>query len=90
MGFSGGTLMKNPSANAGDAGSISGSRRSPGERNGNPFKYSCLENPTDREAWRATVHGVTEPDMTEQLSTHTQAHVLKIFCAIPVCLPSNS
>ena len=59
---------KNLPANAGDIrdmGSISGSRRSPGEGNGNPLQYSCLENPMDREAWWATVHRVTESDMTE-------------------------
>ena len=43
--------------------------RSPGERNGNPLQYSCLKNPMDRGSWRATVHGVTESDMTGQLST---------------------
>ena len=43
---------------AGDLGSTPGSGRSPGEGNGNPLQYSCLENPTDRGAWRATVHGV--------------------------------
>ena len=42
-----------------DAGSIPGSGRSPGEGNGNPFQYSCLENPMDREAWQVTIHGVT-------------------------------
>ena len=52
--------VKNLPANAGDAGSTSGSGRSPGERNGYPLQYSCLENPTDRGAWRATVHGVAE------------------------------
>ena len=53
--------LKNPPANAGDIrdlGSIPGSGRSPGEGNGNPFKYSCLENPMDRGAWGATVHRV--------------------------------
>ena len=45
--------------NVGDTGLISGSGRSPGEGNGNPFHYSCLENPMDRRAWQATVHGVT-------------------------------
>ena len=50
--------VKNPPANAGDVGLIPGSRRSPGEGNGNPLRYSCLENPMDRGAWRATVHGV--------------------------------
>ena len=61
-------VVKNPPANAGDAGSmgsIPGSGRSPGERNGNPFQYSCLGNPMDRGAWQATGHGVTESDTTE-------------------------
>ena len=44
----------------GDLGSIPGLGRSPGEGNGNPFQYFCLENPMDREAWWATVHGVTK------------------------------
>ena len=46
--------------NVGDLGSIPGSGRSPGEGNGNPHQYSCLENPMDRGAWLATVHGVTK------------------------------
>ena len=51
--------------NAGDSGSLPGSERFPGEGNGNPLQYSCLENPMDLGAWRATVHGVTkESDMT--------------------------
>ena len=45
--------------NAGDPGSIPGWGRSPGEGNGNPLQYSCLENPMDRGAWWAAVHGVT-------------------------------
>ena len=56
-------LVKNPSANAGnerEAGSISESERSPGGRHGNPPQYSCLENPMDRGAWKATVCGVTK------------------------------
>ena len=51
--------LKNPPANAGDvrdAGSIPGSGRSPGGGHGNPFQYSCLENPMDREAWQASDH----------------------------------
>ena len=46
--------------NAGDLGSIPGSGRSPGEGNGNPLQYSCLENPMDKEAWQATVDGVAK------------------------------
>ena len=60
-------VVKSPPANAGDlrdAGSISGSRRSPGEGNGNPLQYSCLENSMDRGAWWATVHGVAK-DQTQ-------------------------
>ena len=53
-------MVKNPSANAGDTGSIPGSGISPGEGNGNPLQYSLLENPMDRGAWQATVHGVTK------------------------------
>ena len=73
--FPGGTVAKNTPADAGDArdtGSVPGSGRYSGEGNGNPFQDSCLENPTDRGAWWAMVHGVTkEPDVTELLSTHT-------------------
>ena len=56
--FPGGSVVKNLPANAGDEGSIPGSGRSPGEGNGNPLQYSCLGNPRDRRAWRATVHAV--------------------------------
>ena len=54
-------VVKNPSANAGDVrdtGLIPGLGRSPAEGNGNPLQYSCLENPMDRGAWQAIVHGV--------------------------------
>ena len=61
---------KESDCNAGDPDSIPGSGRSPGEGNGNPFQYACLENSMDRGAWRATVHVVIESDMTERL-THT-------------------
>ena len=56
-------VLKDPPTDAGDvrdAGSIPGSERSPGEGNGNPLQYSCLENAMDRGAWWATVHGVTK------------------------------
>ena len=63
--FPHGSVVKNPPANAGDTGSIPGSGRPPGEGNGTPLQYFCLENPMDMEAWQATVHGVTkESDMT--------------------------
>ena len=59
--------------NAGDVGSIPGSRRSPAEGNGNPFQYSCLENAMDRGAWRATVHEVTKSwTWLSELTLHFQ------------------
>ena len=54
------SVSKESACNAGNLGSIPGLRRSPGEGNGNPFQYSCLENPMDRGAWWATVHGVAK------------------------------
>ena len=64
--------MKNQSAcQAGDVGSIPGSGRTPRKGNGNPLQYSCLDNPIDRGAWQATIHGVTgESDMIYQLNTN--------------------
>ena len=65
MGFPGGSVVKTPPANAGDASSIPESGRSPGEGNGNLLQYSCLGNPMDRGAWWAALHGVVkESDMT--------------------------
>ena len=58
--FSGGSEDKASACHVGDSGSTPGLRRSPGEGNGNPFQYSCQENPVDRGAWRATVHGVAK------------------------------
>ena len=58
---------------AGDAGSIPGLGRSPGGGHGNPLQYSCLENPTDREAWRATVHKVKKNwAQLKQLGMHAE------------------
>ena len=62
-GLPGGSVVKNPLANgitAGDLGFISGSRLSPGGRNGNPLQYPCRENPMDRGVWQAAVHRVTK------------------------------
>ena len=60
MGFPGGSVVKNPPADARDTDSIPGSGRSPGEGNGNPLQYSCLENPMDRGDWWATDQGVAK------------------------------
>ena len=59
-GFPGGSAGKESACNAGDMGFIPGSGRSPGGGNSNPLQYSCLDNPMDRGAWWATVHGVTK------------------------------
>ena len=81
-------MVKNPPAEAGDAGSIPESRRSPGGGNGNPLHYSCLGKPVDRGAWWATVHGVAK-DWTN-LETKQQQISLRggtrhsetcVFCA---------
>ena len=69
LGFLHSSVSKEAACNAGDQGSIPGSGRSPGEGNGNPLQYSCLENPMDRGAWQATVHGVArvEHDLVTKL-----------------------
>ena len=75
-------MVKNLPANAGhirDVGSIPGQGRSPGEGNGNPLQYSRLENPMDKEAWRATVHGVTKS--RTQLGMHT--HFIFLVVKLP-------
>ena len=72
-GFPGGSMVKNPPANAGDTSLISGLGSSPGGGNGNPLQYSCLENPMDRGAWWATVHGFAKSQT--QLSTYTHSSV---------------
>ena len=60
LGFPRASIVKNPPGNAGDAGSIPGSGRSPGGGNSNPFQYPCLENPMNRGIWQTVVHSVTK------------------------------
>ena len=69
--FPGGSDFKESVCNAGDLGSIPGSERSSGKGNGNPLQYSCLENPMDRGAWWATVHGVAIATKPPQLPKFT-------------------
>ena len=72
LGFPGSSNSKEYACNAGDQGSVSGLGRSPGEGNGNPLQYSCLENPMDGGARPATVHGGCKgSNTTERLSTST-------------------
>ena len=70
--FPGGSEVKVSASNVGDPGSIPGSGRSPGEGNGNPLQYSCLENPMDGEAWQAAAHGVAKS--RTRLSTSLSLH----------------
>ena len=74
-GFPGSSNSKTSAYNAGDLGSIPGSGRSPGEGNGNPLQYSCLENPMDWGAWWATIHGVAKSRTWLSNFTFTFFHV---------------
>ena len=83
-GFPGGSDGKASAYNVGDLGSIPGSGRSPGEGNGNPLQYSCLENPMDGGAWQATVHGVAKSrtrlsNFTSILSSVTDLTFIKLL-----------
>ena len=77
LGFPGGSDDKASVCNAGDLGSIPGLGRSPGQGNGSPLQYSCLENPMDRGAWPATVHGVAKSQtwLSDFTSLHFTSHV---------------
>ena len=83
-GFPGGLAVKNLPANiadTGDKGSIPGSGRSSGGRNGNLLQYSCLENPVDRDAWRAIVYGVTKSwAQLKRLSMHAGTQLTRTGC----------
>ena len=74
-------VVKNLPANAGD---MRGSRRSPGEGNGNPLQYSCLRNPMDRGVWRAIALGIAELEMTE----HAKTCVVVFFSGLSFFPPS--
>ena len=76
-GFPGGSEVKASACNAGDLGSIPESGRSPGEGNGNPLQYSCLENPMDGGVWWATVHGVAK-SQTELSDFTSLVHMTKV------------
>ena len=87
--FPGGSVVKNLPANAGDVNSIPGLGRSPGEGNGNPLQYSCLENPMDRGAWWATVQGSQR--VRHDLATKQQQHVciymyINIYMHTYICI----
>ena len=83
-GFPGGSVVKNLPVSAGEVVSIPGLGRSPREENGNPLQYSCLENPMDRGACWATVHGVTNSwtqliNSTTTITTYVPITVQKLF-----------
>ena len=85
MGFPGGSDGKESTRNAGDLGSIPGLARSPGEGNGYPLQYSCLEDSIDRGAWQATVCGVTKRDTTKQLSLSIFMYVAAAAKSLQSC-----
>ena len=68
-------MVKNQPTNTGDPGLIPGSGRSPGEGNGNPLQYSCLENSMDRGSWWATVHGVAKSQTRLSCNTTNTATI---------------
>ena len=74
MGFPDRSVGKESACNAGDPGSVPGLGRSPGEGNGNPLQYSCLENPMDRGAWQAIVHRVAR--VRQELATKPPLRLL--------------
>ena len=84
---------KDSACNAGNSGSILGLGRPPGEGNGNPIQYACLENSMDRGAWWATVHGVAK-SQTQKLLTPSLSldymwhHLINLFILIVLPLPS--
>ena len=90
-GFPGGSDGKASACNAGDPSSIPGSGRSPGKGNGNPLQYSCLENPMDRGAWWATVHGVAKSRtrLSHFTSLHFNTDLLSCFILVVTFVPEK-
>ena len=81
------SVSKESACNAGAPGSIPGSERSPAEGNGNPLQYSCLENPTDRGAWQATVYGVARVGHDWATKhTHTHCSMSGSNCCFLTCM----
>ena len=83
LGFPRGSDVKEYVCNAGDLGSLPGSGRSPGEGNGNPLQYSCLENSMDRGAWRATVYGVSKSQDPKSTSLYIKYPVMNRSKPLP-------
>ena len=88
--FPGGSVVKNLPANAGDLGSILRPGRSPGGGNGDPLQYSCLGNPMDREAWWATVHGVTKSQIRLSKCVIRRKSCTASNCLCPQKSPSQA
>ena len=86
LGFPGGSDGKKSTCSVGDLGSMLGLRRDPGEGNSNPLQYSGLENPMDRGAWQATVHGVAESwtRLSDSTTTHHRQKQSKLKNALSV------
>ena len=78
-GFPGGSVVKKPRASAENVGSVPGLGRSPGEGNGSPLQYCCLENSMDRGAWQAAVHGVAKSQTRMSDFTFTFFHFLRRY-----------
>ena len=91
MGYLGGSDSKESACSARDPRSIPGSGRSPGEENGTPLQYSCLENPMDRGAWWATVHGVAKDRtrLSDQAHSYSHLYIWDLRLPIPE-LPGSS
>ena len=87
-GFPGGSVVKDTPANAGDRGLIPTLGRSPGGGNGSPRQYSCLENPMDRGAWQATVHGVAKSQTRLSNWARMQDQSRGLLClSVPTTFP---